>query len=184
MCPSIPHVGAVWTDRFINSRREKVSFLTQEEIFTLLTDPAPEFDMTYAPGVLQMIVSATNGQPFLAQAVAFGTRPTPEPAGAQGSDARRRGGGDRLGAVGRSYCSENIWYEAGPQGRAILGALSIGAITPDYPKERAWLQAQDVLSDAGDFLVPMVGQWVRGRVACGGVYALSELATTATLHSA
>jgi len=177
-------VGAVWTDRFINSRREKVSFLTQEEIFTLLTDPAPEFDMTYAPGALQMIVSATNGQPFLAQAVAF---ELVQLLNRQGRKEAMPGDVEEAIALALSSAGayfENIWYEAGPQGRAILGALSIGAITPDYPKERAWLQAQDVLSDAGAFLVPMVGQWVRGRVACGGVYALSELATTATLHSA
>src|SRR5207302_8398112 len=74
--------GPQWTDRFLSAWRLRVSFLTREELIPLLTDPMPRFDlplsdprprftMTYAPGALDRILDAANGQPFLTQAIAF-----------------------------------------------------------------------------------------------------------------
>ncbi len=48
-------LGPIWTDRFISARRVPVSFLTYEEILPLLTEPIPDFDMTYASGSLEAI---------------------------------------------------------------------------------------------------------------------------------
>ena len=64
-------LGPTWTDRFINARRIRVSFLKREEALPLLTNPIPEFDMTYELEALEVIIKVTNGQPFLLQSVAF-----------------------------------------------------------------------------------------------------------------
>ena len=60
-------LGPAWTDRFISARRLKVSFLEDEDVRQLLTKPTPTFNLSYAPGALESIRDATNGQPFLAQ---------------------------------------------------------------------------------------------------------------------
>jgi hypothetical protein len=60
-------LGAAWTDRFISARRVRVGFLKPDEVIPLLTQPIPEFDMTYSDGALEAIIAATNCQPFLTQ---------------------------------------------------------------------------------------------------------------------
>jgi lipopolysaccharide/colanic/teichoic acid biosynthesis glycosyltransferase len=167
-------VCAVWTDCFINSRAEKVSFLSPDEISRLLKDPVPEFDMIYTRGAIETIISATNGQPFLAQAVAFELVQLLNQRGRKEATQN-----DVAHSITRALSSaaayfDNIWAEAGPPGRAILGSVAVGTSVLDNAKELAWLQEQDVLDEAGNFLVPMVGRWVRDRVTRRGASAHLE----------
>src|SRR5262249_51608999 len=64
-------VGAVWTDCFIGSRRERVSFLSRGGVSRPLADPSPDLDPPSADGAPERLIPETNAQPFLAQAVAF-----------------------------------------------------------------------------------------------------------------
>src|SRR5262249_25991404 len=63
--------GPAWTNRFLNARRIRVSFLKDEEVIPLLTEPIPAFDMSYGDDALKLFLLKTHGQPFLTQAVAF-----------------------------------------------------------------------------------------------------------------
>jgi len=162
-------LGPAWTDRFISARRVRVSFLTREEVLPLLTQPIPEFDLTYAPGALEVILTATYGQPFLTQAVAF------ELVQFLNEQRRREATpNDVEQAIARALVSggeyfANVWSDAGRQGQAILCALAKGEAPPDFAAARTWLREHDVLNDAGEFAVPMVERWVREQ----GVRALA-----------
>jgi hypothetical protein len=141
----------------------RVSFLTPDKVRPLLTRPIPEFDMTYAPGALEAIVTATNGQPFLTQAVAFElvqflneqNRKEATPADVETAIARA------LESGGEYFV--NFWTDAGAEGQAILRAIAKDETPPDLPAARAWLREHDVLNGAGGFAVPMVERWVRER---------------------
>jgi hypothetical protein len=156
-------LGPIWTDRFISARRVRVSFLTREEVLPLLTQPIPEFDMTYAPGALDALFAATSGQPFLTQATAFELvqllneqerkEATPEDVEAAIARALESGG---------EYFA-NVWSDAGAGGQAILRALVRGEATPDFPEATAWLREHDVLKADSDFAVEMVRRWVKTK---------------------
>jgi uncharacterized protein len=154
-------LGPAWTDRFISARRVRVSFLTREEVLPLLTEPIPEFDMTYAVGALDSLISATRGQPFLTQAVAF------ELVQHLNEQQRKQAAlEDVEAAMARALLSggeyfANVWSDAGEQGQAILRAIVREETPPDYPAGRKWLVEHDVLNDAGEFAVPLVMRWVR-----------------------
>jgi len=153
--------GSEWTDRFISARRVRVSFLTREEVFPLLTRPIPAFNMTYSPGAFDALFTATGGQPFLTQATAFDlvqllneqqrTEATPEDVEAAISRTLVNGG---------EYFA-SVWNDAGTQGRAILRAIAGGETPPEAPAARAWLREHDVLGSDGTFAVEMVRRWVR-----------------------
>ncbi|MSS73777.1 MAG: ATP-binding protein [Candidatus Latescibacteria bacterium] len=157
-------LGPAWTDRFISARRVRVSFLKREEVISLLTEPIPEFDMTYAPGALEAILNATNGQPFLTQAVAF------ELVQFLNEQHRKEATPDDVEeAIRRALVSggeyfANVWSDAGEQGQAVLRAIVRGETTPDFPAARVWLREHDVLNDAGAFAVPMVERWVKEKM--------------------
>ena len=157
-------LGPAWTDRLISARRVRVSFLTREEVIPLLTEPIPEFDMTYAPGALEAIIAATNCQPCLTQTVAFelvqflNTQQRKEATPHDVEEAIARA----LMSGGEYFA--NVWSDAGEQGQAILRALAKGEKPQDFPEARRWLREQDVLNDAGAFAVPMVERWVRKRM--------------------
>jgi hypothetical protein len=154
-------LGPVWTGRFISTRRIRVTFLTQDEVLPLLTQPIPAFEMTYAPGALEALYIATQGQPFLTQAVAFELvqilnaqqRLRATPADVEEAIARA--------LVSGSVYFANVWSDAGPAGQAILSAVVHGATPPDFPDAQAWLQEHEVLNTTGQFVVPMTEQWVR-----------------------
>lgn len=158
-------LGPAWTDRFISARRVRVSFLTPDEVRPLLTEPIPEFDMRYAPGALEAILAATNGQPFLTQAVAFElvqflneqSRKEATPEDVETAIARALVSGGEYFA--------NFWSDAGADGQVILRAIARGETPPDLPIARTWLREHDVLTDAGAFAVPMVERWVREKFA-------------------
>ncbi len=158
-------LGPQWTDRFISARRIRVSFLTREEVMPLLTTPIPEFDMTYADGALDTIITATNGQPFLTQGVAF------ELVQLLNEQQRKKATADdaeqaitRALGSGSDYFA-NVWSDAGEQGRMILRTIIAGDAPPDFPAARKWLRDHDVLNDAGEFAVPMVRRWVKEKTA-------------------
>jgi hypothetical protein len=153
-------LGPVWTGRFISARRIRVTCLTQDEVLPLLTQPIPAFAMTYAPGALEALYTATQGQPFLTQAVAFEL--------VQVLNAQQRlmaTPTDVEEAMARAFVSgsvyfANVWSDAGPAGQAILSAVAHGAPPPDFPDAQAWLQEHAVLNAAGQFVVPMTERWV------------------------
>ena len=154
-------LGPIWTGRFISARRVRITFLTQDEVLPLLTQPIPAFEMTYAPGALEAIYAATQGQPFLTQAVAFEL--------VQVLNAQQRlvaTPADVEEAIARALVSggvyfANVWSDAGSAGQAILSAVAHGATAPDFPDARAWLHEYDVLNTLGQFAVPMLERWVR-----------------------
>jgi hypothetical protein len=153
--------GPAWTDRFLNARRLRVSFLTREEVIPLLTRPVPDFLLRYTPGALEALLDATRGQPFLTQAVAF------ELVQFLNEQQRKEATpADVAEAVFRAVASAseyfaNVWFDAGPEGQTVLLALARGETPPDFPKARAWLREHDVLNDAGSYAVPMMEQWVK-----------------------
>jgi hypothetical protein len=161
-------LGPAWTDRFISARRVRVSFLTREELLPLLTKPIPEFDMTYAPGALDVILATTSGQPFLTQAVAFELvqylneqqRKEATPADSEEAIARALISGGEYFA--------NVWSDAKESGQAILQAIVRDEPPPDSSSARKWLREHDVLNDAGDFAVPMMRSWVEEKTSEDG----------------
>jgi hypothetical protein len=158
-------LGPAWTDRFISARRVRVSFLTREELLPLLTEPIPEFDMTYAPGALDAILDATNGQPFLTQAIAFElVQLLNEAERKQATLADIEQAIQRALISGGEYFA-NVWSDAGDEGQAILRAIIKSESLPDFPAARQWLREHDVLNDAGQFAVPMVRRWVQEKIA-------------------
>ena len=153
--------GPGWTSRFLSVRRIRVSFLRREEVLPLLTRPIPHFGMSYAEGGLESIFRATSGQPFLIQALAF------ELVQLLNEEQRKQASAaDVDRAIPRALVSSseyfaNLWFDTGAEGQTILRALARAEPAPDFPKARAWLRAQDVLTEAGTFAVPMVEQWVK-----------------------
>lgn len=158
-------LGAVWTDRFLSVRRIRVSFLGPEEVRLLLTQPIPEFPMTFAAGALDAIFAATRGQPFLTQAVAF------ELVQLANQEQRREATvKDVDEAIQRALVSggeyfANLWSDAGTEGQAVLRVLARGEPAPDLPAAGARLREHDILAATGDFAVPMVRRWVSERTS-------------------
>jgi DNA polymerase III delta prime subunit len=156
-------LGSVWTDRFISARRVRVSFLTCDEVRPLLTQPIPKFAMMYAPGALEAIFAATNGQPFLTQAVAFELiQLLNEQQRKEATTNDVETAIDRALVSGGEYFA-NVWNDAGEQGQAVLCALAKGETLRDFPGECTWLQEQDLLNGAGQFAVPLMERWVREK---------------------
>jgi hypothetical protein len=158
---TLQQLGPAWTVRFSSARHVRVSFLTRDEVLPLLTKPILEFDMTYAPETLDVIFAATNGQPFLTQAVAF------ELVQFLNEERRREATPtDVENAITRALVSAgayfaNAWSDSGEPSQAILRAIASGLTPPDFAPGIAWLQEHDVLEAAGGFAVPMFRRWVR-----------------------
>lgn len=154
-------LGPAWTDRFISARRMSVSFLTHQEITPLLTYPIPEFDMTYAAGALADLLHATNGHPFLTQAVAY------ELVEHMNQQQRKQAicedveAAIRVALISGGEYFANVWSDASAEEQAILRALAHGEAATDNPKALLRLRDHDVLTKEGLFAVPMVERWVR-----------------------
>jgi hypothetical protein len=158
-------LGAAWTDRFVSARRMRVSFLTRADVELLLTKPIPEFDMTYAPGALDALMSATNCHPFLTQAVAFELVQL-----LNESQRREATVVDVEEAIGRAFGSGdayfvNVWDDAGAEGQAILSALAAGRTPPEFHAANTWLREHDVVGADGNFAVEMLKRWVASKAA-------------------
>jgi len=157
-------LGPSWTDRFISAKRVRVSFLMRDEVLPLLTRPIPEFNLTYAPEGLDLIFTATYGQPFLTQAVAF------ELVQLLNEQRRREATAiDVETAIAHALVSAgayfaNVWNDAGSEGQAVLCQIASGLTPPDARPAVAWLREHDVLNAAGGFAVPMFQRWVRDNI--------------------
>jgi hypothetical protein len=158
-------LGPVWADKFIGARRLRVNLLTAEETHALLTQPVAE--LSYADdGALESIVTATNGQPNLTQAIAhqlielLNTDPKRRTAtAADCEEAMRRA----LDSAGEYF--KNVWDDAGAEGQAILRAVAHGNPAPDHPTARHWLVDRSLLDSNNRLVVPMIGRWVREHSA-------------------
>lgn len=153
-------LGPAWTDRFISARRVKVSFLKREEVSLLLTKPIPEFNLIYEEGALETIFIATNGQPFLTQAVAFELVQL-----VNEQHHKFAGTIDAETAITRALVSggeyfANLWSDASQQGQAILLNKAKGNKQSDSREAQKWLFQHDVLNEVGEIAVPMVKQWI------------------------
>ena len=162
-------LGSHWNDRFPNAMHLRIGLLERPEVELLLTKPVPEFTMTYEPGATERLFEATNGQPFLTQAVACHL-------------GEILSGEDRLAATradverairdalkGAHAYFANVWSDAQESGRAILVAACRGERLPESPKALDWLRRNDVFdNERGGFIVPMVERWVRSKVEIAG----------------
>jgi hypothetical protein len=127
--------------------------------------------MTYSEGALDALWAATSGQPYLTQAVAFelvqhlNGQGRKEATMADVEEAVRRA----LDSGGEYFA--NFWFDAGPDGQAVLEAIIRAGTPPDRPAAMTWLRNNDVLTAQGTFAVPMVERWIRrkclGQAASG-----------------
>lgn len=157
-------MGPQWIDHFISVRPVKVSFLKPEEVITLLTQPIPDFGLTYTSSALDEILLATNCQPFLTQAVAFElVQFMNEKHQSEATSDDVKEAVNRALVSGGAYFG-SIWNDSGEEGRAILRSIVKGEIPPVYSTARTWLEKSDVLNERGVFAVPMVHEWVKRKV--------------------
>jgi len=118
--------------------------------------------MRYEPAALDFLVTQTNGQPFLTQAVAFELveclneqdRLVARPSDVEEAIRRAMGSGIAYFA--------NVWSDAGVEARLVLLALANGRHpAPTSPTSRSLLRRRDILTDDDRFCVPMLERWVR-----------------------
>lgn len=157
----------------------RVGFLQPDDVRPLLTKPIPEFDLTYAPGAVEAIITATRCQPFLVQAVAFelvqflNEQQRKEAVVADVETAITRA----LESGGEYFA--NVWSDARAEGQAILREIARTGVAADVSRRQSseagdqrglttaatgtlkWLREHDVLDDTGRFAVPMLERWVR-----------------------
>lgn len=60
-----------WPDALISTKLIHVSYLSPEEVTQLVTNPVPDFPVTYEEGSIARIIAVTRCQPYLAQAVCY-----------------------------------------------------------------------------------------------------------------
>jgi hypothetical protein len=167
-------LGPAWTDRFLSARRLKVSFLGAADVRKLLTQPTPTFNLRYAPGALEAIMTATHGQPFLTQALAS------ELVHHMNSEHRKLADekdvetaiGDALERSAEYFA--DLWHSRSDQERELLREVARGNPQAPNPVARV-LRDYDVLDDNGNFAVPLVKRWVQTK-------QLQELPGGAHLH--
>ena len=153
-------MGPDWTDRFISTRRVRVSFLKLNDVPSLLLKPIPEFDLNYCSGVIEKLIVATNGQPYIIQTIAFelvqylneqhrkeATLCDVEMAITRALDS----GGDYFASV---------WRDVGERGRVVLTALASGKQHSISPEIYKWLCDRDILNNDGKIAVPMLERWI------------------------
>jgi hypothetical protein len=155
-------LGQAWTDRFLSARRLKVSFLGPDDVRQLLTRPTPTFRMTYAPGAIEAIITATHGQPFLTQALAS------ELVHRMNRERRKQATSDDVTAAiedtlerSAEYFAD-LWFSRSEAERELLRDVACGRRQPPAASVVArGLREYDVLNDDGEFAVPLVRWWIR-----------------------
>ena len=60
-----------WPDTLISTKMIRVSYLSADEVRQLVTNPVPEFPVTYEEGAVERIIEITRCQPYLVQAVCY-----------------------------------------------------------------------------------------------------------------
>ena len=156
-------LGRDWTARFVAVRHMRVGFLMKDECRPLLERPVDNFTMRYVAGALDALLDLTTGQPYLTQAVAYELVHALNFEGrkeASVADVRNAG----LAALesGAGYF-ENVWDDAERDGREMLARVVRGEVAVNG-ESRSHLHEMDLLTDEGEFAVPLVEQWVRRKV--------------------
>ncbi len=60
-----------WPDTLISTKMIRVSYLSADDVRQLVTNPVPEFPVTYEEGSVERIIEITRCQPYLVQAVCY-----------------------------------------------------------------------------------------------------------------
>jgi hypothetical protein len=169
-----------WPDALISTRTIRVSYLSEDEARQVITEPVPDFEVSYEPGSVERIVEVTRCQPNLVQAVCYELVNHLNVEGRRG--ARRE---DVDAAVGQALESAHLyfaemWRQVNEGQRGLLAkmaeapagataeglAAATGAGREEVAADLKALERQsiaEVVDERWRFQVPMVGEWVRRR---------------------
>ena len=169
-----------WPDVLISTRLIRVSYLREEEARQLITEPAPDFGVSYGEGSVERILEVTRCQPNLVQAVCYELVNHLNVEGRR--EARRE---DVEGAVGQALESAHLyfaemWQQVSETQRRVLAEIAraseraqveelvtaAGAARDKVEADLRVLEGRGIIEAADDrrrFQVPMVGEWVRRR---------------------
>jgi hypothetical protein len=154
-------LGPMWTDRFLSTRRLKVTFLAADDVRQLLTQPTPTFKLRYAPHALDAIVAATRGQPFLTQALAFELVQRINRAGkTEATVADVDSSIDATLDTIADYFAD-LWSSRSDEERSVLRDVATHGPRPLTDAVTRALRDYDVLDDNGEFAVPLIKRWVQ-----------------------
>jgi len=119
-------LGPDWTSRFVSARRIRVSFLTESEFRPILERPVPEFNLRYAQETLELLFRLTRCQPHLTQAVAkeLVDLMNDEKRWVATPDDVEHAARKAMWSAGEFFA--NVWFDARPEGQALLTALAQG----------------------------------------------------------
>ncbi len=170
-----------WPDTLISTKLIRVSYLAEEEARQLITEPVPQFAVSYQPGSVERILEVTRCQPYLVQALCYelvnrlNAEGTKEAAAAD-VDAAMAGALESA----HLYFAE-MWRQQEAQQRLLLRrageapegcalaqlAAAAGATPEQVEVDLKKLQSRSILEQVGPdqwrFQVPMVAAWVKGR---------------------
>lgn len=68
---TLDELGPNWSSYFISIVPIEMSYLEPHEAEQLLTNPDPEFELGYAPGIVEEILTLTHCQPYLLQLIGW-----------------------------------------------------------------------------------------------------------------
>lgn len=169
-----------WPDALISTKMIRVSYLAEEEARQLITQPVPDFEISYAAGSVERITEATRCQPYLVQALCY------ELVNHLNMEGRREASPEDIDiVVGRALESAHLyfaemWRQLDENQRAILTRLAAAPQPPETRELAApgsseeqvdadlrWLAARSIVENPNSggwrFQVPMVAEWVRAR---------------------
>jgi len=169
-----------WPDALISAKMIEVGYLTAEETRRLVTQPVPDFAVTYATGSIERIVELTRGQPYLVQALCFELVNHLNVVGRR--EARRE---DVTEAMAQALESAHLYFaemsrQLSDSQNGLLGAIAEageGATVGELASKRGGsaeqveadlktLEMRSIVERAEEgerwrFQVPMVGEWVK-----------------------
>jgi hypothetical protein len=170
-----------WPDVLISTKLIRVSYLQQEEARQLVIQPVPEFEVSYAPGTVDEILSRTRCQPYLIQALCY------ELINHLNMEGRREATGADVALVaGHALESAHLyfaemWRQLDENLKSITRAMSQSQGGIDVPRLATELSTDPEKVETGlrtlagrsiieqdsagqwRFQVPMVAEWVRTR---------------------
>jgi hypothetical protein len=170
-----------WPDILISTKLIHVSYLREEEARQLITQPVPDFEISYAAGTVEEIVARTRCQPYLIQALCY------ELINHLNMEGRREASAADVDlVVGRALESAHLyfaemWRQLDESQRAVARAVAESPEGADVPHLALAISADKARTDEllrdlagrsivertdGDnwrLQVPMVAEWVRMR---------------------
>ncbi|MEM8505825.1 MAG: AAA family ATPase [Cyanobacteria bacterium P01_D01_bin.1] len=177
---TLDELGPNWSSYFISVVPVEMLYLQPTEARELLTDPDPEFSLTYAPGLIDEILQLTQCHPNLLQLIgaALVTEANERHTTTATADMLQT-------AIPRAFtlgtaCFTNVWTEftGDPRnsdevktGQTILKALRVG-IQPDANADDLTKQALrrmeryhvlNVVDGQYTFDIPLIQRWVSER---------------------